>query len=160
MKKNGFILILLLLSILSLTGCGQTQKTFEGPVKTMLCESSATQGDVKIKIHYEVTYQGEDVTYVKTKQVLTSTNTAVLEGYEKAIRDMYKKFDGIDDYNYEVKKEDQTLTSTVSIDYKKVDTDKLLKADDSGYQLIKNGKIKLEDIKEVYESVGATCKGA
>ena len=51
-----------------------------------------------------------------------------------------------------------TFTSTVDIDYEKIDTEKLISIDSSNSQLIKNGKIDINDIKNIYESIGATCK--
>lgn len=124
----------------------------------MICSATATQGNVDMTLHYEVTYHGEYVKTVNTKEVMTSTDTKTLEAYKTQLEDIYKDFDGIDHYKYHFEIEGNTLTSTVSIDYEKVDTDKILAVDDSTDQLIKNGKVKLEDIKKVYEDVGATCK--
>ena len=157
MKKIYFAWIPLFILLFLIAGCGKEQEVLTGPLKTMICESSATQGNVKMDLHYQVTYRGSYVSTVETKEVLTSSNTATLEGYQKAILDIYKKFDGIEHYNYDIKLEENTLTSTVSIDYEKVDTKKLLSIDESTEALIKDGKVKLEDIKKVYESVGATC---
>ena len=142
----------LLVSVFLLTGCGKNT------VKTMVCDSTAKQGNIDMVLHYEVTYSGDYVKTVNTKEQLTSSSTATLEGYKKQIETLYKNFDGIDHYSYNIDLKDNTLTSTVSIDYEKVDIDKILAVDSSTEQLIKNGKININDIKEVYEQVGATCK--
>ncbi len=154
--RKKLIWIPFIFCIFLLSGCGTTEETKE-PSKKMICESKATQGNVKMDLHYEVSYYKENVQKVETKEILTSNSTETLEGYQKTIQNIYKNYDGIDYYNYDIQLEGNTLTSTVSIDYEKVDTNKLLSVDSSTEQLIKNGKVKLEDIKKVYESVGATC---
>ena len=74
------------------------------------------------------------------------------------IESLYSPYNDIEYYEYNVKIEDNKLTSTVDINYEKVDTDKLLEIDSANGQLIKDGKIKVNDIKSVYESLGAICE--
>ena len=154
MKKCLLKCVLFTSVIVLLAGC--TSKT-NG--KKMTCSATATQGNIHIKMHYEVTFLGEYVKTVKTEEELTSSDKNTLKGYKNTIEDVYKKYDDIDYYDYKIEmKDDHTLISHVSIDYDHVDIDKIVALSDSSDQLIKNGKVKLSDIKEVYENVGATCK--
>jgi len=61
--------------------------------------------------------------------------------------------------NYGISVDGNTLTSTVDIDYAKIDTKKMIEIDSANGQLIKDGKIKLEDLKSAYETIGASCEG-
>lgn len=153
MKKKLFAFISLIACIFLLAGCSGQEQT-----KTMTCDKTMNQNNTEMDFHYAVTYSGEYVKTVETKEIMKSSNSATLEGYKEAIEKVYKNFDNIDHYDYNVTIEGDTLTSTVSIDYEKVDTDKLISIDKSVNQLIKDGKVKLSDIKSVYESIGATCK--
>ena len=74
------------------------------------------------------------------------------------VEDLYSPYKDVEYYEYNVDVTDNKLTSTVDINYAKVDTDKLLEIDSANGQLIKDGKISVDDIKSVYESLGATCK--
>jgi hypothetical protein len=40
----------------------------------------------------------------------------------------------------------------------KIDTKKLIEIDSANSQLIKDGKVKISDVKSLYEQLGATCK--
>ena len=60
-------------------------------------------------------------------------------------------------YDYDVNISGDTLTRIVRINYAKIDTDKMLEIDSSLEQLIKNGRIAVQDIKELYEQIGAVC---
>ncbi len=148
MKK---IVVLLGVFLVCLTGCGS--KT-----KTMVCTRTLNQGEISMDLRYEVTYKKNDVEVVKSIEKVKSDSSEVLDVYKKTIEETYKPYNGIEHYNYEVKIDNDTLTSTVTIDYSKVDTSKLLEIDSANGKLIKDGKINIDDIKSAYESVGATCE--
>ena len=73
---------------------------------------------------------------------------------------MYLVYKNVEHYYYDVTISGNTLTSITKIDYSKIDTDKMIEIDSANASLIKNGKIRLTDLRETYESssVGATCK--
>ncbi len=153
MKKNILIFGSLSIALLLLTGCGKSE-----PVKTMVCDSKATQGDVKLDLHYVVTYSGDYVKTLKTTNVLTSDKKSIVEGYKESVENLYAKYKNIDHYNVDIKMEDKTLTSVIEIDYEHVDTKKLLELSSDADQLIKNGKVNIADLRQIYEDSGATCK--
>ena len=85
-------------------------------------------------------------------------DTDILNTYKEQIESLYSPYKDVEYYEYNVDITDNKLTSTVDINYTKVDTDKLLEIDSANGALIKDGKISVDDIKSVYESLGATCK--
>lgn len=144
--------LLALVLVVFLTGCSL------GGTKTMTCTRNTTQGTLKLDVKYVVTYSGKYVNKVESTEKIISTNTTTLETYKKSVENIYSPYKDIEYYDYEVSIDGDTLTSKVIIDYDKIDTDKLISLDSSIGNIIKNGKIKVEDMKSIYEQTGATCK--
>lgn len=151
--KKKILCSALLVALVLATGCGSEES------KTMTCTRTATvTGGVKMDLNYKVTYKGDYVQLVETEEKVTSSEKEYLETYEETVKNLYEPYNGLEHYDYDVKIDGDTLISTTKIDYEKIDTKKMLEIDSANGALIKDGKIKLSDIKSVYESVGASCK--
>lgn len=148
MKK---IIVLVGLCLLFVTGCGSE-------TKTMVCTRTANQNGMEIDLRYEVEYTKDTVDLVTSTEKIKSDSKETLETYKEAVEKTYAPYKDIEHYEYEVKIEDKTLTSIAKINYAKIDTDKLIEVDSANGQLIKDGKINIEDLKSAYEAVGATCE--
>ena len=155
MKKKFKIwqLILGVFILLLSTGCGNSNST-----ESMTCTRTMNQNGIKTDLKYNIEYSKDYVTKIKTIETIESSNTDILDTYKEQIEALYSPYKNIEYYNYNIDIKDDKLTSTVDINYEKIDTDKLLEIDSANGQLIKDGKIKVSDIKSVYESLGATCK--
>ena len=123
----------------------------------MTCTRTATQGTLKLDVNYTVTYSGKYVKKVESTEKIISSSTSALETYKKTVENIYAPYNDIEYYDTEVSIDGDTLTSKVVIDYENIDTDKLIKLDSSIGNIVKNGKIKIEDMKSIYEQTGATC---
>ncbi len=152
MKKKMKYLAVFVVSVIFLTGCGNND------VQTMTCTRTMNQNGIKTGLKYTVLYQGDYVTRIKSVETIETDSSDVLDAYQEQIESIYSPYKGIDYYEYDVSIDGNKLTSTVDINYEKIDTDKLLEIDSANGQLIKDGKIKLSDIKSVYEAVGAVCE--
>ncbi len=152
MKKKIKYLAVFIVSVIFLTGCGNNG------VQTMTCTRTMNQNGIKTGLKYTVIYQGDYVTRVKSVETIETDSSEVLDAYQEQIESIYSPYKGIDYYEYDVSIDGDKLTSTVDINYEKIDTDKLLEIDSANGQLIKDGKIKLSDIKSVYEAIGAVCE--
>ena len=150
MKK---IIILGVALLILVTGCG-TEKE-----KKMICTRTSNMNGVKIDLRYEVTYQGNNVNKVESTEKVESDSKETLNTYKEAVENLYSNFDNIENYKYNVIIEGYTLTSTVNIDYTKIDINELLEIDSSVQQLLNdNKKVDLDKITQVYESAGAVCE--
>lgn len=125
--------------------------------KTMKCHYSANNSGIEFDLTYFADYEGLYVTSVRSDERITSDNSTVLETYKKTVEETYSPFDNVEYYDYSIKIDGNTLISTTDINYSKIDIEKILKIDSSSATLIKNGKININDIKKVYETIGATC---
>ena len=149
MKKSLCIFGMFLLVLV--TGCSTSEKT-------LVCTRTTNQSNVKMDLNYTIEYSGKYVNKVKTTEQVESSSKELLETYKSSIESLYSPYKDIEHYNYNVTIKDDTLTSTTDIDYSKIDTDKLIKVDSANKQLIKDGKVAVEDLKKTYESLGAECK--
>lgn len=153
MKKVKY-LVVLLLGILVITGCGKEEATSS----TMVCTRTISQDAVSMDLKYTVTYQGDYVEKVESVEKVTTDATDELEKYKTTIEDTYKPYTSIKYYDTDVKIEGNTLTSTVVIDYSKIDYNEFTKIDSANGQLFtEDGKVKLETMESLYTTIGATC---
>lgn len=157
MKKK--LLILGIITLVLITGCGQGSKDITVKEEKMVCTRTGNMNNLEMDFNYEVYYEGNNVNKVQTTEKITSEDTSVLEQSKQQIENLYSNFDNIENYNYNVVIEGNTLTSTTDINYEKIDIDELLEIDSSISQLLNDdNKIDLEKITQVYEQTGATCE--
>ena len=150
MKK--FLFLVVCISMLVLTGCGAEKE------KTLKCSRTVNQSNIKMDLSYNVNYKGKYVTTIKSTEKITSDDSTVLDTYKKQLESTTASLRNIKHYNHNIKIDGDTLTSTIDIDYTKIDTKKLIELDSSMKQLIKNGKVSVQDIKSLYGQLGVTCK--
>lgn len=152
--KNKFLLGVLLVMMLMVTGCGSSEKS-----KVLTCSRSATvTTGVKMELSYKATYKGDYVEVIETEEKVISDNETVLNTYKSSIESLYSPYKDVKHYSYSVEVSGNTLTSKTKIDYSKIDTDQMIEIDSANATLIKDGKVKIEDVKTMYESYGAICE--
>lgn len=156
MKKIKFITIVLVCVLLMTSGCGKDAKKAKKNI--LECTSSATQGVLTIELKYTITYQGDYVQKEVSVNKITATKDVDLNAYKNTIEAEYEPYKDIKYYDNKIKIEKNTITSTRTIDYSKIDTDKLLSAGSEYYELITDGKVKLSTLKDLYTNIGMTCK--
>ena len=152
MKKNMLFLSLVIMLAIVVTGCGKSSKT-------MICTMS---GEVvkgtNIETEYKVTYTGKYVDLVESKEVVKSDTKAILDAYKKTVESMYSPYDEVKYYDYKVELKDDTLTSTATINYAKIDANKMIEINSANSKMFDDGKVPVDTLKTVYEQMGATCK--
>lgn len=148
MKK---IIVVVCLAALLVTGCGKEQKS-------MKCSRTMNQNGATLDLQYEVLYTGDFVDVVKSTEKVTSDNKELLETYKETVEEQYKTYKDVEHYDYNVNIDGNVLTSTTNIDYTKIDTGKMIEIDSANSQLIKDGKVKLDTVKSLYQQMGITCE--
>lgn len=141
------------LTLMLLTGCGDETE------KTMKCSRTMEQNGIKADFQYTVTYKGNDVVKVSTVEKMETTDDSInLEAFKEKAETAYAPYNELEYYDTKVTVEGNVLTSTADIDYSKVDTEKMIKIDSANGQMIKDGKVNINDLKAMYEATGATCE--
>ena len=149
--KKVVLFLMLCASAFMLTGCGSEEKT-------MSCSRSLNQNGVEISLDYTVKYKGKYVTSVKSEEKVKSDSEEYLETLKSTLETQTSAYKDIKYYDIETKIDGNTLINTITINYEKIDTDKLIEIDSSVKQLIKDGKVAVDDIEKVYEAAGITCE--
>lgn len=155
MKRVSKILFVFLLGIVFLTGCGDK----EAQEKTMICTRNATLTEgTTLNVEYTVTYQGDYVKKVYSNEKTSSDNTEYLNQMKTMVENTYSPYKDLEYYDYNIQLDGNTLTSQLTIDYDKIDTDKMIEIDSANAMLIKDGKVKVEDLEAQYNNIGAICE--
>lgn len=150
MKK--ILVAIMIMGTVLFTGCGKEEE------KVMKCSRTINQASIKMNLLYDVTYKGDYVTKVESTEEITTNDESTLELYKTQIENTVSMFKDIEYYDHEINIDGNTLKSTITIDYEKIDTDELIELDSSMKQLIKDGKVAVEDIESLYNQLGITCE--
>ena len=108
-------------------------------------------------LKYTVVYQGNYVKQVTSVETITTDDEEVLNTYKTSVEKVYAPYQDLEYYDTNVSVEGNTMTSTVNINYEKLDVDKLIEIDSANGQLFSDGKITISTMENLYNQVGATC---
>lgn len=154
MKKKILLAVLLMMTLV-VTGCNSKEE--ETKVLTCTRKATVTSG-VTMELNYKATYKGKYVELIETEEKVISNDQTVLESYQQTVENLYSPYKDVDYYEYSVEIDGDTFTSKTKIDYSKIDTDKLIEIDSANATLIKDGKVEIDDVRAMYEALGATCE--
>lgn len=165
MKNNKYFLVILLI-VLLLTGCSSESKednTYNtSNLSHIKCsrDASVDDSDTKVEINYDIYYDKDNyLSILKSVEKITSSNEEVLDEYEKAYKNIYSAYDNLEYYDNEVERDTNTVISKTSINYAKIDMDKLMDIEGSDNNVtVTDGKIKLDDWKSFAKKYGTVCK--
>ena len=154
MKKLVFLLpILVILSV----GCEKE----DTEVKSISCTLSTNDvvNGYQLNSVYKINYVDKYVKSVNTEEIVTSENEDIINTFEETLNNTYQKTnEAYGGYDYKVTKEVGKVTSTVTIDYSKMNLEQFINDQPSLKNYSKDNKLLLEGIQKMYESLGATCK--
>ncbi len=161
MKK--FLFVVACVSVLLLTGCGSeaekgNKPTPDAGIKKMVCTRTANQNGMEMDLKYTVSYKDNYVTTVESHETIKIEDKDILDVYKKSLEETIENYKGIEHYDTDLKVDGNVITSTTKIDYTKIDVDKLIERDSSLKLLIKDGKINIEDMENVYNQIGVICE--
>lgn len=154
MRKNKIILSIFMILFMTICCTGCNPET-----GTMTCTMSSYPTDgIKLKSVYKAEYKNNIVKILKSTDQVTVEDKDYLNTYEEKLAELYEPYKNLKYYKNEIEIKGKTLTSTTIINYDKIDTDMLIKIDEGNSQLIKNGKVDIDDLKEAYKQNGFNCK--
>ena len=172
MKKNRIIL-LTILALLLITGCnnktenttsatasGNSDTTVENSedTKVVNCTREATAKDnIEASFNYQIYYKGDYITLLHATEKVTSVDSNNLDTYENAYKNIKKRYNGLKYYDTKITRDDTSVTNDTTINYEKIDTNKLLEIEGSEDNVIENGKVKLETWMKFAKKLGVTC---
>lgn len=128
-------------------------------LETMSCtrDGNGTDG-AEVKLNYTLYYQGEYLQILHSKEQVITEDQDILNEYQNAYINIYKNYENLEYYDTSVVREDNSVTNDTVINYGKLDTDKLLEIEGAEDNIIKNGKVKLDDWLKFAEQFGTKCE--
>lgn len=169
MKKLSKILFTLIITLFFITGCGEEIKIESGTkvdkntdtanaTGTLLCSRGGKGlGDSTADLSYEVNYKKGYLEKVHSIEKISSEDSSILDQYEDAYKNIFNKYKNLKYYENSIKREDNSVTSDTTIDYSKIDMNKLEEIEGNSQEIIKNGKIALSDWLTFASKVGTQC---
>lgn len=155
--KNFIKVLVVALCTLLLVGCSSKEKNV---ITTCTLNSDQSASGYTLSSTYKIYSTNNAVTKVETTEIVTSDNETIRDYFVSALENSYKTAEETyGGYTYKVIDEYDKVTSTVTIDYTKMDLNKFIKDNSSMKSYVnKDNKITLEGAKNIYETLGATCK--
>ncbi|MDE5539087.1 MAG: YehR family protein [Bacilli bacterium] len=149
--KKGLKIGIIVVAFMLVTGCGSKEVT-------ECSYAGSPQSGMKVNYNYKITSQKGIVEVVETKEVVSFSSVSEAESFKELLLKTYEPYKNLRYYNYDVTLKDMTVTSKASINYKKINIDKLLQINENNGALLKDGKVNLDDSIKAYEAIGAVCK--
>ena len=151
--KKSLMIILLLLLIPIVSGCGNSKEVHEH------CTRSATAGeDVDVNLSYELYYEGDVLNRLESTEQIVSKNKESLDTYENAYKDIHKNYNGLKYFETSVERKDDSVTSKMIIKYDKIDIDKLIEIEGEEDNIFENKVPKVTKWKELAKKLGTKCE--
>lgn len=165
--KKKISLILVIGSLFVVTGCNDNKLDENSKYDTtglshIVCTKDAyieSDSSSKVDISYDLYYDSDDYLKVfESVEKITSDNSSLLDQYEQAYKKIYKAYNDIEYYDNKIERTSNTVTSKTSINYEKVDMEKIrkLEGEEDNVKLT-DGKIKIDDWKKFAKKYGTTC---
>lgn len=178
MKKLVSIVGVFFLAIILLTGCGKdnentTKKVDSSEINSseqnkdidtsgtgkLSCTRNADAGEgIDVSLRYELQYQDGIVLNLYSEEKITTEDRSTLDEYEEAYKKIAANYKGLDYYNFNLTRTDNSVMNTIDIDYQKVDINKLLDIEGEEDNVIEDGKVKLKTWLTFAEQFGTVCE--
>lgn len=155
LMKKMILSSLVILLVFLVTGCYGTVDSADG-VKKCSRKGEVTNGSTEM--NYEVYYEGKYITILHSVEKVTSEDSSLLDTYEEAYKNIFKQYEKLDYYDNTISRTDDSVVSDTTINYAKIDIDKLLEIEGEEDNVIENSKVKLDTWLEFAKQYGVTCE--
>ena len=168
MKKSKLIIIIGI-TLLCLVGCDSSSTKKDkvisngnevntNEMKHKHCTRQATAGSgIEVSLNYDLYYKGDILNILHSEEKVASASSESLDTYEEAYKKIHKNYEGLEYYDAVVDRQETTVTSSVTINYEKININALLAIEGEEDNIIENGKAKVSKWLELAKKFGTTC---
>lgn len=166
MKKVSIIICLLIVSVL-LCGCEEKKENKvisngtevnTANMEHKHCTRNATATGAEVKLEYDLYYTGDVLNLLISKEKIISADQSVLNTYEEAYKKIHANYNGLEYYDASVEKGDTTVTSSITINYDKIDISKLIEIEGEEDNIFESNIPKASKWLELAKKFGTTCE--
>ena len=159
-------LLILAIIVLLVSGCGSNEKVEVSGEKINTnkmahqhCIRNGNAGsDMTVDLQYDIYYTGDRLNLLQSMEKVASANDEMLDKYEKAYKDIHAHYEGLEYYDTNVERTDTTVTSTITINYDKINIDDLIAIEGEEDNIFENKVPKVEKWLALAKKLGATCE--
>ena len=166
MKKNKIIFIVIIFTLI-ITGCGhkkpskdviESKDQLNNKSGSMSCtrQVNAPSG-VKPTPSYDITYKNNEILVLHSIEGIESSTKENLDEYEEAYKKINNNYKGLKYYDSKVTRTDNSVTRDTTINYEKININKLLEIEGEEDNIIENGKASLKLWLKFAKKFGTTC---
>jgi len=128
-------------------------------VQRMHCTRSATASSgIEVELGYDLYYTGDSLKILHSVEKVVSSDEESLDLYQDAYQKIQDNYKGLDFYEAKVIRNKQDVTSDITINYEKIDIEKLLAIEGEEDNIIENGEAKVSKWKALAEKFGTECE--
>ena len=125
----------------------------------MKCSRAGSIDGGTTNMNYEVYYEGEYLTILHSVEQIISDDSSILDIYEEAYNNINKQYKGLEYYDTEVVRDNNSVTRDTTINYAKIDIEALLDIEGSEDNVIdSDGKVKLQTWLDFTKPFGVKCE--
>lgn len=152
-KVYLFILFFLLVFV-----CGCDNSSNSNMLHKKCTRSATATKGTEVSLNYDIYYTGDVINKLISMEKVTTSNSSQLDIYEDAYKNIHVNYDGLDYYDTKVVRDENSVTSSIIINYDKVDIKKLLEIEGEEDNIIENGKAKLDKWLDLAKKFGTKCE--
>ena len=166
MKKISIFIILL--SMFIITGCEQEKTTKKvisngkeintSKMEHKHCTRKGQINDGEVSLNYDIYYTGDVLNIVKSEEKVISSSNDILNTYEDAYKNIHNKYKELEYYDTNVIRDEESVTSTILINYDKIDVDKLTEIEGKTSNVFEGKTAKVSKWLELAKKFGTKCE--
>lgn len=156
-KKIISYITIIFMGVILVSGCSDTESNKTNGMSVIHCTRTGEATGVKVSMEYNIYYQGDYIKILNSIETVTSNDKAKLDQYENAYRNIFSAYEGLEYYDNNIIRGSDMVKSETTINYGKIDIDKLLSIEGEEDNVVEDGKVKLSTWINFAEKYGATC---
>ena len=122
------------------------------------CSKKTLTNEYTLTSKYKIYYKNDEVYKILIEEEIEAVTSAKLEEITQNIDETYQTYQKeIGSYEYKINKNKNKAKTKIKMDYNKMDMDTYLKYNPDA-NLNDNKRYNIENLKEMYEERGITCK--
>jgi len=145
--------LLFIILILFLCGCSKNSSmTHEHCIR----HGNAGE-DIDVQLNYDIYYTGDILNKLESVEQVNTDKQDVLDLYENAYKEIHSRYKNLEYYTAIVEREENSVSSKITILYDKIDIDKLISIEGEEDNIFENNIPLVSKWKDLAKKLGASC---
>lgn len=166
MKKNSIIIFIILIAFI-VAGCEKKSKVIisngekvnTSKMEHKHCTRAGSAGTgITTELTYDIYYTDDILNVLESVEKVVANKESDLDIYQNAYEKINENYQDLEFYDTEVVRGDTSVTRTATINYDKIDIEKLLSIEGDKDNIIENGQAKVDLWLSLAKKFGTKCE--